>query len=429
MATAVQSCFETLLCSDRSSLSLLQSSSGDTELTIKLTILDLLRSSMSLWDEFLRWLLSVTSLQSRASLAVSETSLAQAMEFSALVHDLVSCVSFLTTSISKNHVNLNPKFSMSWDRLSLELQTRKDVLQNLAQRLLDLVRPNFDFVIANLNQSQSASTKRLTIVASIFLPLSLASSLLAMTTPAAEIGRLWYDWVGLWLAIGFVATAGYLLWKWADLLISQPVNIHRLFIPVILGLFGELGSFLFPWIVLLFAVFLTSYLVGMFDSLQSAPDALKYGSVAFAALIALRLILLFAHVVLNIVRFGCRKWRGRRIVFFTVLYVEFYFCLRCVGGSFEDLANVLVHFCLPFYSLAVGDMPHSGIGDSVERVLRAAVKSRWTKQLIRDERESLRVGMEQANNMQDPALQEVVQKIREMAATDGQIQDLLEGIV
>jgi hypothetical protein len=46
-------------------------------------------------------------------------------------------------------------------------------------------------------ESQEGSIKRLTLLAALFLPLSLASSLLSMGTRAKDLGLLWYDYVGI----------------------------------------------------------------------------------------------------------------------------------------------------------------------------------------------------------------------------------------
>jgi hypothetical protein len=59
------------------------------------------------------------------------------------------------------------------------------------------------------NESQASSLKRLTLVASVFLPLTMACSLLSMTTRVNELGPIWWDWFGIVTTLGVVIVAGY----------------------------------------------------------------------------------------------------------------------------------------------------------------------------------------------------------------------------
>lgn len=58
-------------------------------------------------------------------------------------------------------------------------------------------------------ERQADSVKRLTLLAAIFLPLSLASSLLSMGSRAKELGLLWYDYIGLCAVLFFVVITVY----------------------------------------------------------------------------------------------------------------------------------------------------------------------------------------------------------------------------
>lgn len=69
--------------------------------------------------------------------------------------------------------------------------------------------------VAYLDGVQAQSVKRLTLLATIFLPISLAASLLSMSTRAADLGNLWYDYFGISVIALFLVSMGYyclLIW-------------------------------------------------------------------------------------------------------------------------------------------------------------------------------------------------------------------------
>lgn len=225
MVTPAQSAFETLLQSDQTSLQLLEHVKGDAEMAIKLIILDSCRSSMELWETFLWRLTTSCALPNPNPIGLIEyeKDLAKVLEFSSVVHNLCTCVSYLTSSIALDHSAEKPEYSKEWDHLILEIQTSEAVLQNSVQQLLDIARPKFDMAVADSTASQATSLKRLTVIAVIFLPLTLASSLLAMTESVKTIGSRWFDWLGLWLTMGFIVALVYSLWKSMDHLTARPI--------------------------------------------------------------------------------------------------------------------------------------------------------------------------------------------------------------
>ena len=48
-----------------------------------------------------------------------------------------------------------------------------------------------------IQENQTLAVNGLTVLAPIFLPISLASSLLSMSTRVVDLGALWYDYFGL----------------------------------------------------------------------------------------------------------------------------------------------------------------------------------------------------------------------------------------
>ena len=304
MVTPAQSSFETLLQSDQSSIRLLELIEGDAELAIKFIILDSCRASMELWEDFLRRLTTSITLPNPRSIGLLEyeKDLAHAIEFSSLVRDLCSCVSFLCSSITLDHFQEKSKDLRRWDHLLLKIRTLEAVLQNSVQQLLDIAKPKFDMAVANSTASQATSLERLTIIAVIFLPLSLASSLLAMTESVQDIGERWFGWLGLWLTMGFVVALVYSLWKSIDHLLARPLAGN-----MISELLKTLNNFFFPLLVPFFCVIVISFWIGMFDGLQIVPKTLKWGFVAFAGLVALRLLWYILRSIFKVFRTGSKN--------------------------------------------------------------------------------------------------------------------------
>ncbi|KAH0563442.1 hypothetical protein GP486_001994 [Trichoglossum hirsutum] len=432
MATPAQSSFETLLQSDQSSLRILELTNGDAELAIKLIILDSLRSSMKLWEIFLRRLTTSYPLPRASSIGLTEyeRDLTCAIEFSSLVRDLCSCTSFLTSSIALEHFTEKSHNSRRWDHLLLELRTSEAVLQNSAQQLLDVARPRFDMAVADSNVSQTISVKRLTIIAAIFLPMGLASSLLSMTESVPKVGELWFDWLGLWLSMGFIVALVYSLWKWMGYLITRPLTGT-----LISELLESIQTFFFPWLIPFSCIIVVSFWIGMLDRLQTVPEALKWGFVAFAGLVALRLLWFILYHIFEILLYGLQKWRGKRRIHYLLMGCEYFFHLMRLGGTPGDVFVFVTFLFYPSllpYSVEPSVLSISlpeGLHELVERILKAAARSKCTKRFVQAESIFFRQVIEQADQTQYREAKEVVQRIRSIATTDNQVQELLAGVI
>jgi len=433
MVMPAQSSFEDLLQSSQSSLRFMRLTNGDTEdnteLAIKLSILDSLRSSMKLWENFLLRLRISMALPRSDSVGLKayEEDLAQANEFSSLVSNLCACVSFLTSSITLDYFTEQSEQSKQWNHLMLELRNLEGVLQSSAKELVDISRTKFDMAVADSNANQANSVKRLTIIAAIFLPLSLASSLLAMTESVKSIAAHWFDWVALWLAMGFIVALIYSVWVGITNLMARPLTGN-----IISETWDGLWKFAFPWLIPIFCIIVVSIWIGVFDGLQTTPEALRWGFVAFGGLILLRLlgfILLYSYRIFS---YGVRRWHGKRRIYYLLMGAEFLFHLKRIGGDSGDLAVFVAYRFLPvgqpsaFTSLTFEmDQLHG----SVERVLNAAARSRLTKRYLQIKIEYFRKVVEEVDSMQDQRPKEVLREIRNIAASNLQVQELLAGII
>ena len=98
---------------------------------------------------------------------------------------------------------------MKFDLRVLEVRQRHKIAQSFISEVESIAAKSVTQAEASTNQRQEASLKRLTLVASIFLPLTLACSLLSMTNRVNELGALWWDWLGIVIVIALVVTTGY----------------------------------------------------------------------------------------------------------------------------------------------------------------------------------------------------------------------------
>lgn len=431
MVTPAQSSFETLLQSDQSSLRFLDLVKGNAELAIKLIILDSLRASMELWENFLRKLTTSTALPNPHAIGLIgyEKDMAHAIEFSSVVRDLCSCVSFLTSSITLDYFAEQSKYSRVWKHLLLEIRTSEDVLRNSVKRLLDIARPRFKMAVADSTASQAPSLRRLNIIAIIFLPMSLASSLLSMKVSVRGISEHWFDWLGLWMTMGFLVGLVYSLWKSIDYLKARPIAGR-----VISQFLKAVQNFCFPWLIPFCCVIIVSFWIGILDSLHTVPETLKWGFVALAGLVALRVLWYILLYLVKFLSYGLHKSHGKRRIWYLLMGCEIYINLTRVGGKFGDMV-VFVRLISPFIELGTVEplaLPGDVLYGLVERILKALAMSKLAKRFIQDERALFRQIVEEADRMQDERageMVEMVNEIRSIAATNNQVQELLAGIM
>ncbi|MCJ1397460.1 hypothetical protein MMC11_000653 [Xylographa trunciseda] len=277
----VQILFEKLLQSGETSL---RFGDGDLQHTCKLVILDLFRAVISFWRLFLK---DINHRQAQSTTTLSNAKNHQndatiTLSFNALVRDLFTCTTFLVSSID---AAIAKEKRREWNELVLEINTAKVSLEQTAKDIQERSYQSSAAYMAFSAEAQARSAKRLTLVAAIFLPLTLAASLMAMTTPVADVGALWYDWAGLCITIGFVVVVVYLLYRFVgNALRSSSAFLGRRVLSSKLGkwLFSEQETaFMYFYLFVLFAVIVASFLVGMFDSRPLALTVFKYGLAGF----------------------------------------------------------------------------------------------------------------------------------------------------
>lgn len=134
------------------------------------------------------------------------------------MRNLDACLVFLLSSVeaalkdlsvSQQRSNESQLRISHWHRFSVASASLAAEMRSQADDLVQRSNREMAFFVANINEKQANSGRRLTMIAAVFLPLSLSSSLLAMTTPAADVGALWYDWAELCVVMGVLVLAVY----------------------------------------------------------------------------------------------------------------------------------------------------------------------------------------------------------------------------
>lgn len=175
----------------------------------------------------------------------------------------------------------------------------KDIMTRLS-RLTDDLDHNLQLLRLSKDMSQSGNVQMLTLLATIFLPLSLSAGVLSMQSRFKDLGDLLYDFFGVVVLLA----AGVALLVTAMILFSSMKELEsRLFKyhwykailrPVILltmsGITFTLG-----------ALVLASFLVGMFKDVVLGAKILGYGiAAAIGALVVIPYATLFVFWLPNL---------------------------------------------------------------------------------------------------------------------------------
>jgi hypothetical protein len=155
------------------------------------------------------------------------------------------------------------------------------------------------FIEVGRSLQESSGLWILSVLAVIFLPLSLASSLLSMQTRFVDLRYLMYDFFGVILLLGSFTVAvvfvvKFLSWGTERLRGSPAVEIVQALFKNRQVLFVTTMGFIvvIPWVLVL-----TSFLVGMIKDVGLGLKILGYGAAAMVGLVVIPfcivLILLF----------------------------------------------------------------------------------------------------------------------------------------
>jgi hypothetical protein len=153
-----------------------------------------------------------------------------------------------------------------------------------ASRLLTQEEQQYSMYTTTLGIQESESVKRLTILASMFLPLSLAIGMLSMQSRFNSLGYLLYDLVGVTVLLGYLALLLYYLLKFGRNIqarnrwkrMDETSSMFRILLKN-KGL-NTLGFLYWTFV-------LSAFLVGMFADAGLGLRILGFGSAGFVCLL------------------------------------------------------------------------------------------------------------------------------------------------
>lgn len=202
--------FQNLLESEESAIALFD---GNMQLGAKLVSLDMLRATIECWYKFLTSIRkqSITSDFKPDSYQLQHD-VQHIREFAQIVRDIGEATEATLTAIADFHEivpDRRRRYHIIIHETRWKLSAMKDVIKDVQSYYDNLMH----FQDSAQSIGQASSLKRLTIFASVFLPISLASSLLSMNTRAATLGVLWYDFFGVSVVLGFIMYAVYQVFR------------------------------------------------------------------------------------------------------------------------------------------------------------------------------------------------------------------------
>lgn len=100
---------------------------------------------------------------------------------------------------------LRPESADSLDRIAEDLVVRLDFMKQCVKRMKDMHYVRLNNYITRSNLRESYAVKRLAVLASIFLPLSLGAGILSMQNRFADIHFILWDFVAVCVDMGLLA--------------------------------------------------------------------------------------------------------------------------------------------------------------------------------------------------------------------------------
>lgn len=199
-----------------SSSSAMRLYTGNIDLGRRLFTFDLLRVLILCWADFLdelrqrsRW--KTKRLDGLGDIEEKLPDLGDRehiTDFTKAVRDITQSARICCESIQL-HADFTADQSKCFEDLQLRIRLDCEVLQNCMRDLED----NIDNLVSKAEKlnlrRQEESLKRLTLVASIFLPLTFACSLLSMGNRVKDIGGVWWDWMAIVLITALTVMIGY----------------------------------------------------------------------------------------------------------------------------------------------------------------------------------------------------------------------------
>ena len=293
---------------------------GSASFMLQMISIDFLRAILECWAIFLatvqREILDVVEDEVELAFIGKEENILDYKELSYRLNDLEAAADFAFRSALAALANddLKAPEVRKLSQLEVAFKAKVRAARTKVKVILDVFVTQSEIKTNYFNSDQARSLKRLTILASVFLPLTLSCGILSMETRAADLGLLWYDYVGLCTLLIFCVFFIYFTLAAFQLFKAQAKayetaltkGVDALAPPTSQRMWHKLEWYLKvteqTWKVLLefdsrrifFAILfnisvIVSFWVGMFKDLTLGLRILAYGAAAFGGIYLLDL--------------------------------------------------------------------------------------------------------------------------------------------
>ena len=222
--------------------------------------------------------------------------------------DLFDAVEFVLQVVTATETQYSLSSSEQRMRENVILvRSRCTQLDRLISRTKNRRDQRYDLYVKNLSIDDSISIKRLTILAAVFLPLSLASSILSMQTRFVQLHSLLYDFLGVFILLASLAfLTYYVLDGFTALSRRDKLWLRREYATWTLRWWSsrandahaEIGAKLFlkySLTVSIWAITIVSFIVGMLLEITLGLKVLGYGVAALFGICLLLFVLAWCN--------------------------------------------------------------------------------------------------------------------------------------
>jgi hypothetical protein len=230
------------------------------------------------------------------------------------IETTVESILFILRNLSQDH---GTQSTLATNSKGVELSYRKKILaltelcetrRRYAKRKLQQIARLFEYQNASSNILQANSVKRLTILASVFVPISVAASILGMQTRFVDLHLLLYDLLGVTVILFTIMVLLFFFiridfyWKefkgYLKPWFIQAQHDHYLFSKYSSWRYwGALRKL--TWLTAL-AITLTSFIVGMILNATLGAKILGYGLVSLFGITVITTAIIIVYEVVQI---------------------------------------------------------------------------------------------------------------------------------
>ncbi|GJC88377.1 hypothetical protein ColLi_11215 [Colletotrichum liriopes] len=199
----------------------------------------------------------------------------------------------------------------SFPSFELEIRGYCQEVKGCVSRLSTSLEHDLKFLSLGRDMEQTDSLQRLTVLATIFLPLSLAAAVLSMQTRFSDLGALLYDFFGVAVVLGafvlpFILFLSFLKFTTGHMMVEIEMRLadeHDSTSPDYVFLRNFLRIALWIGIPLLGLLIVVSFVIGMFQDVGLGGKTLGYGLAGFFLVAVLSPLPLWMMIRL------CRAWK------------------------------------------------------------------------------------------------------------------------